>query len=252
MLSEEKPTKPMRLSKFLAFCGVASRRKTKKLILEGKVEINGKTVTDLSYRVDPQKDVVKVEGKLIKVPPKVYYMFYKPPGVLTTLYDPHAQNEKETIKPFLEKLPYKVFPVGRLDKESEGLLLLTNDGDLAYKLLHPKFGIKRTYLVWVKPFISQRKINKVLKEGVKLKERLVKPVEFKFIRMEEDYNVYKVIVKEGIKREVRKIVGYLGARVYRLLRISFGPLKLVGLKPGEIRELTEEEKKKLFDFLKNL
>ncbi|MFN4131458.1 MAG: pseudouridine synthase, partial [Caldimicrobium sp.] len=138
----------MRLSKFLAFCGFGSRRKNIELILSGKVVINGIVVKDLSHKVDPEKDRVFVDGKEIKPPPKVYYLFYKPRGYITSLYDPH---HRKTIKCFLEKIPYKVFPVGRLDKESEGLLLLTNDGDLANTLLHPKYEIKRTYLVWVNP-----------------------------------------------------------------------------------------------------
>ncbi len=240
----------MRLSKFLAYCGIASRRKAKDFILQGKVKINGKVVRDLSYQVDLEKDVVEVNGRKLIPPPKVYYLFYKPRGYMTSLFDPH---ERKTIAKFLKKLPYRVFPVGRLDKESEGLLLLTNDGDLAHKLLHPKFEVKRIYLVWVKPQLDKKHIKKLLKEGILIEGKKVKPTHFQELKKEKNgIYVYKVIVKEGVKREVRRIVAFLGGDVIRLLRIGFGPLKLKGLKPGEIKELNEEEKKRLLEFVKSL
>lgn len=235
----------IRLSKFLSLCGFGSRRKNINLILQGKVIINGEIVKDLSYRVDPEKDRVFVDGEEAKLPPKVYYLFYKPRGYLTTLYDPH---NRKTIKPFLEKLPFPVFYVGRLDKESEGLLLLTNDGDLANKLLHPRYGVPRTYHVWVKPKLSEKAIKEVLKKGFNLEGKIIKPIEFKLIKTSRENYIYQVTVKEGIKREVRKMVSYLGGEVLRLLRIAFGPLKLKNLKPGEIRPLTEEEIEKLKNF----
>lgn len=239
----------MRLSKFLAYCGVCSRRKAKDLILEGKVFINGKVIKDLSYQVDLLKDKVYLENQLIKLPPKVYYLFYKPKGFLTSLFDPY---ERKTIKSFLEKLPYKVFPVGRLDKYSEGLLLLTNDGDLANKLLHPRYEVVRVYQVWVSPKLDPEKINKLQNQGFWIEGRLVKPLRVEFIKVEQKKWVYEIEVKEGIKREVRKIVSYLGGKVHKLLRIQFGPLKLKDLKPGEIKPLNSYELKKLFLFIKNL
>lgn len=239
----------MRLSKFLAYCGVCSRRKAKDLILTGKVSINGKVVKDLSYKVDLSKDKVFVEGQPINIPPKVYYLFYKPKGVLTSLFDPHERN---TLKPFLEKLPYRVFPVGRLDKYSEGLILLTNDGDLANKLLHPRYEVIRVYHVWVFPKIENQKIDKLKEKGILIENKLVKPVKFKLLREEKGQWIYEVKVKEGVKREIRKMISLLGGRVYKLLRIQFGPLKLQGLKPGEIRALTSVELKKLFSFVNQI
>lgn len=232
----------MRLSKFLALCGFGSRRKNKDLILQGRVVINGFVVTDLSYKVDLDKDKVLVDGQEVKPQPKVYYLFYKPKGYLTSLSDPH---HRETIKNFLDKLPYRVFPVGRLDKESEGLLLLTNDGDLANCLLHPRYAIERTYLVWVRPRLTEKGISQLIREGIVIEEKRIRPLEFTFVKREKNFWVYKVTVKEGVKREVRKMVSFLGGRVYKLLRISFGPLKLKNIKPGEIRPLDEEEKRKL-------
>ncbi|QER42927.1 rRNA pseudouridine synthase [Thermodesulfobacterium sp. TA1] len=239
----------MRLNKFLAACGVASRRKAEELIKQGKVFINGNMVTDLSYTVDPKKDEVVVEGKKVSLPEKVYYLFYKPKGFLTSLYDPH---HRETIKVFLEKLPQRVFPVGRLDKHSEGLLLLTNDGDLANLLLHPKYAVERRYLVWVTPKLNEKKINQMLKEGVNIEGKVVKPVVFRLIKTEGKNYVYEVCVKEGIKREVRKMVAYLEGKVHRLLRVQFGPLVLENLKPGEIRPLSKAELQKLFRFVSQL
>ncbi|MEZ0343819.1 MAG: pseudouridine synthase [Caldimicrobium sp.] len=235
----------IRLSKFLSLCGFGSRRKNKDLILQGKVIINGKVIKDLSYRVDPEKDKVFVDGKEAKLPPKVYYLFYKPRGYLTSLYDPH---HRKTIKPFLNKLPFPVFYVGRLDKESEGLLLLTNDGELANKLLHPRYEVPRTYHVWVKPKLSEKAIKELLKKGLNLEGKVIKPLEFKLIKTLRGSYIYQVTVKEGIKREVRKMVSFLGGEVLRLVRVAFGPLKLKNLKPGEIRPLTDKEVEKLKSF----
>lgn len=236
----------MRLSKFLALCGLGSRRKNESLILEGKVLVNGQIVRDLSYKVSPERDQVIVDGKLLKIPPKVYYLFYKPRGYLTSLQDPH---HRKTIRPFLEKLPFRVFPVGRLDKESEGLILLTNDGDLANQLLHPKYEVKRTYWVWVKPKILGNKIKLLLNEGVEIEGKIIKPLNFCFLKKEGPLYTYEVVVKEGVKREVRKMVSFLGGKVHKLLRISFGPLKLKNLKPGEMRPLSQKELQNLKEFL---
>ncbi|NPA38956.1 MAG: rRNA pseudouridine synthase [Thermodesulfobacteria bacterium] len=236
----------MRLNKFLSFCGVCSRRKADELIKAGKVKVNGKVITELGIQVDPEKDKVEVNGKLVKPPKKLYYLFYKPRGYITSLYDPY---NKKTIAEFIKKLPLRVFPVGRLDRDSEGLLLLTNDGDLANKLLHPRYEVKRTYLVWVTPKLSEEKISNLLKNGVIIANKRVKPLKFELFKKDGEEWVYRVVVKEGVKREVRKMVGFLGGRVHRLKRIEFGPLKIGNLKPGEIRPLSEKEVKKLYDFL---
>jgi len=236
----------MRLVKFLAFAGLASRRKASDLVKQGKVQINGRVVFDLSYQVDPEKDRVFVEGKEVKLPPKVYYLFYKPRGYLTSLYDPH---HRRTIAEFLRKLPYRVFPVGRLDKDSEGLLLLTNDGDLANLLLHPRFEVIRTYHVWVDRAFSSSQIEKVLKEGVVVEGKIVKPLHFRLIRRDNRYFVYEVKLKEGRKREVRRIVKSMSGNVKRLLRVAYGPLTLGNLKPGQIVELKGKELEKLLAFI---
>jgi 23S rRNA pseudouridine2605 synthase len=236
----------MRLVKFLALAGLASRRKAADLVKQGKVQINGRFVLNLSYQVDPERDQVLVEGKEVKLPPKVYYLFYKPRGYLTSLYDPH---HRKTIAEFLRELPYRVFPVGRLDKDSEGLLLLTNDGDLANLLLHPRFEMVRTYHVWVDKAFSSLQIKKVLEEGVEVEGKIVKPLNFRLIKKDNHYFVYEVKLKEGRKREVRRIVKSMSGNVKRLLRVGYGPLTLGNLKPGEIVELKGKELEKLLAFV---
>lgn len=239
----------MRLNKFLSFCGIASRRKADELILSGEVSVNGRIVKELNFKVNPEKDKVYVKGKLVITPPKVYYLFYKPKGFLTSLYDPHY---RETIKIFLDKLPYRVFPVGRLDKHSEGLLLLTNDGELANLLLHPRYEVKRVYNVWVTPELEKKKIKNLLRSGVLIEDKLIKPLSFKLLKKDKDKWVYEVVVKEGVKREVRKIIAYLGGKVHKLVRIGFGPLFLKNLRPGEIRPLTKKEYEILISFVSQL
>ncbi|MCS7199646.1 MAG: rRNA pseudouridine synthase [Caldimicrobium sp.] len=238
----------MRLSKYLALCGLGSRRKNKDLILQGRITVNGEIIKDLSYKVDLNKDLVCLDGKELKAPPKVYYLFYKPRGYLTSLYDPH---HRLTIRKFLEKIPFRVFPVGRLDKESEGLILLTNDGDLAHFLLHPRYEIKRTYRVWVEPKLDERRIQQLLVKGINIEGKVIRPLKFSFIGSSRHRFVYEVIVKEGLKREVRKMVSVLGGRVTKLVRTAFGPLKLKDLRPGEIRPLNYQEIKSLMALMEN-
>ncbi len=236
----------MRLTKFLSFAGLCSRRKAAQLIQEGKVVVNESIVKDLSYKVNLEKDIVKVNGKVVKIPLRVYYIFYKPRGYLTSLYDPH---HRKTISHFLQKLPYRVFPVGRLDKDSEGLLLLTNDGDLANILLHPRYQVERTYLVWVDKVLPQEKIKKMLKKGVEIEGKFFKPLEFLLLKITKSYALYRVKIKEGKKREIRKIVKSLSGEVKRLVRIGYGPLTLSNLKPGEIVELKGKDLEKLISFV---
>ena len=236
----------MRLVKFLAFAGIASRRKVAQLIKQGKVQVNGQVVFDLSYQVNLEKDRVSVEGKEVKIPPKVYYIFYKPRGYLTSLHDPH---HRKTIAEFLRRIPYRVFPVGRLDKDSEGLLLLTNDGDLANLLLHPRFEVVRTYQVWVDKFFSNSEIEKVSKNGVEVEGKIVKPSSFRFLKKDGRFFVYEIKLKEGRKREVRRIIKSISGTVKRLLRVGFGPLTLSDLKPGQIVELKGKDLENLLAFV---
>jgi len=230
-----------RLQKILAQTGIASRRMSEELILEGRVRVNG-TVATIGMKADPSRDYIKVDGKLIsgplhKGPPPVYLMFHKPRGVVTTLRDPEGRR---TITEFLGGIKYRVFPVGRLDYHSEGLLLLTNDGDFANAILHPSRKIPKTYLIKVKDVIDDTSIGK-LRRGVKLEDGPTMPAKVKKIRESENNAWIEITIYEGKKRQVRRMLEKVGHPVLKLKRIAIDGLRLRDLKPGEIRYLTHEE-----------
>ncbi len=229
--------KKSRLNKFLAEAGLASRRKVEKWIIAGRVKINGQLVKDPGFKVSTE-DKVEVDGRIITPEPKVYFLFYKPVGYLTTLFDPHG---RPTIKPFLKEIPYRVFPVGRLDFNTEGLLLLTNDGELANRLSHPRYGIIRTYHATVKGHPKDTKLRRLLQEGIEVEGKHVWPKAIKILGHTSQDSTFEIVIKEGRKREVRKIFAAIGHRVIKLKRVKFGPLSLSNLKLGEIRPLSQKE-----------
>ncbi|QJA06348.1 rRNA pseudouridine synthase [Thermosulfurimonas marina] len=228
----------MRLARFLARAGVTSRRKAEDLVRSGRVKVNGQVVTDLSFRVDPERDRVEVDGQEVRLPEKVYYLFHKPRGYLTALSDPHG---RPTLAEFLGGLPPGVFPVGRLDRDSEGLLLLTNDGELAQRLLHPRYAIPRVYRVWLTRPPREDLLERIRREGLEIEGRRVFPDEVRLVKRSRRECVYEVRLHEGRKREVRRIFAAAGSRVKRLVRVAFGPLKLGDLPPGKMRPLTSWE-----------
>ncbi|OAG28744.1 pseudouridine synthase [Thermodesulfatator autotrophicus] len=232
----------IRLNKFLSRAGVASRRKADELIKEGRVKVNGQVISEPGLKIDPYSQKVEVDGKPVRVEEPVYYLFYKPSGYLTSLYDPHG---RKTIKEFIKHLPVRVFPVGRLDAATEGLLLLTNDGELANRLLHPRYEIKRVYHTTVKGHPSEKLIEQLLKKGVEVEGRRVYPRKIRLLRRGPNSSTYEVVVGEGRKREVRKIFASIGHPVINLKRVAFGPLTLGRLRPGEIRPLSPKELEQL-------
>lgn len=230
-----------RLQKILSELGITSRRKAEELILEGRVTVNGHHAV-IGMKADPEIDYVKLDGKLIAGPgkkkvPKLYLMFNKPRGVVTTLSDPEG---RPTITDFLRKIRQNVFPVGRLDFDSEGLLLLTNDGDFAHALLHPSREIPKTYLVKVKDIIDESKIKK-LRHGITLEDGVTMPAQVRKIRGSENNSWIEITIHEGKKRQVRRMLETVGHPVLKLKRISINGLKLRDLKTGEVRHLTSEE-----------
>ena len=230
-----------RLQKILSEMGITSRRKAEDLIFEGRVTVNGRIAT-IGTKADPVKDHIKVDGKLfIRPEPKVYIMFNKPKNVVTSLHDPEG---RPTVKDFLKGVKYRVFPVGRLDYDSEGLLLLTNDGDFAHAVLHPSKKISKTYLVKVKGILEEDKIEK-LKTGVKLVERMTAPVKVKRIRETENNSWLEIIIYEGKKRQIRRMLEKIGHDVLKLKRIRVDGLELGKLEPGTFRYLTLEERDKI-------
>ncbi len=230
-----------RLQKILAQMGIASRRKAEELILDDKVTVNGKIAT-IGMKADPDRDYIKVAGRLVAGPSqkgvqKVYLMFNKPKGVVTTLSDPEG---RPSVKDYLRNIRQRVFPVGRLDYDSEGLLLLTNDGDFANAVLHPSRGIPKTYHAKVKDIIEDDKIEK-LRRGVRLEDGVTMPAKVRKMRQTENNSWIEITIYEGKKRQVRRMLDEVGHPVLKLTRMGVGGLKLGNLKPGGIRHLTLEE-----------
>lgn len=230
-----------RIQKILAKMGIASRRKAEEMIEEGRVIVNGK-VARLGEKADPEVDHIKVDGKLLTKPePKVYFIFNKPKGVVTSLYDPEG---RPTIKDFLKGIRQRVYPVGRLDYDSEGLLILTNDGELAHSILHPSKEIQKTYMVKVKGKIDEDSIEK-LRKGVKIEGGITAPAKVIKISETEENSWIEITIHEGRKRQIRRMLLKVGHPVLKLKRIKIANLKLGSLKSGEIRRITPEELKKL-------
>lgn len=226
-----------RLQKIIAKVGIASRRAAEEIILEGRVTVNGKTAT-LGTKADIRKDHVKLDGKLlIKPEPKVYLMINKPKNVITTLSE---SEDRPSIRDYLKKIRYRVFPVGRLDYDSEGLLLLTNDGDFAHAILHPSKKIPKTYHVKIKGIIENDTIEK-LKKGVSLKDGITAPAKVKKLRKAEENCWIEMTIYEGKKRQVRRMLDRVGHPVLKLKREKINGIQLGNLATGEIRYLTPDE-----------
>ena len=218
----------IRLAKFLAEAGVASRRKSEDIIRSGEVEIAGEVVDDVATNVLPDQSNISVNGKKILLDKKVYYLLNKPKGYISSLSDPH---NKKTVVSLLPKSP-RVVPVGRLDMDSSGLLLLTNDGDLTYKLTHPKFEVSKTYIATVDKKLDKN-IVLILKKGIRLEEGMAKADK---VRILNDYQL-EIVIHQGWNRQIRRMLGAEGLRVTELERIAEGKLKLGSLASGEYREL---------------
>jgi 23S rRNA pseudouridine2605 synthase len=230
-----------RIQKILSEMGITSRRNAEEMINEGRITVNGKIAT-LGMKADPAKDHIKVDRKLLVKPePKVYLLLNKPKSVVTSLYDPEG---RATVKDFLKKIKYRVYPVGRLDYDSEGLLLMTNDGDFANAILHPSKKIPKTYLVKVKGVIEEAKIDK-LRTGVKLIDGLTAPAKVKKISTTENNSWIEMTMHEGRKRQIRRMLEAIGHTVIKLKRIKINGIVLGNLKPGEYRYLTPEEMNKI-------
>jgi 23S rRNA pseudouridine2605 synthase len=231
-----------RLQKIMAHAGIASRRKAEALIAEGRVELNGKRVTELGTKADPEVDLIRVDGNLIAEPQeKVWYVLYKPAGCVTTLADPEG---RATIAQYLKSVPERVYPVGRLDYDVEGALLITNDGDLAHQLMHPKFGVRRTYLAKVhghlNKVVSEKLITK-LTTGVRLEDGRAKALEASLHSQTPRNTWLRVVVAEGRQHLVKRLMEACGAPVLKLFRADYGGIDVDGLRPGELRELTRDE-----------
>jgi pseudouridine synthase len=233
----------VRLNKFLAHAGVCSRREADRLIESGRVRVNGRVVAELGQRIDPARDRVDVGSRAVKGGDErpAYILVFKPAGRVVTVKDPFG---RPTVMDLLPKLHARVYPVGRLDADSEGALLLTSDGDLAFRLTHPKHEIGKIYEVRVEGEPSEDDLDH-LRKGVFLEGRKTAPAQVRVLRRGQRRTLLRLRIHEGRKREIRKMFEALGYPVTRLLRIDFAGLTLEGLRPGQWRYLKRAEIEKL-------
>ena len=234
----------IRLQKFLASCGVASRRKCEELILEGKVEVNGNVVTELGRKINPQNDKVKYQGKLVKMDEeKIYILLNKPIGYVTTAKEQFGRD----MVLDLVKVNKRIVPVGRLDMYTSGALILTNDGEFVNKLTHPSHEIDKTYNVTLKGIVTQQDIVN-LQNGVELDDGYItKPAKTKILKIDEDKKISRIqiTIHEGKNRQIRKMCEAIGKKVLALHRCKIGNLDVKNLKIGEWRYLSKKEIEKI-------
>lgn len=236
----------VRLQKVLAAAGIASRRASEELILDGRVEVNGSIVMELGTRVDPEKDTIRVDGSRIPAARHhVYLVLNKPRGVVSTMDDPEGRR---TLSDFVPPRTSRLFHVGRLDTNTEGLIVLTNDGEFAHRMAHPSYEVKKTYLAEVAGVIDPKTVKRI-ERGLKLDDGPVKPDRVKVVSTTESKSLVQITLHEGRNRIVRRMMEAVGHPVDRLSRIGIGPIRLGQLAPGESRELTRDELGKLLDIV---
>ncbi|MBR1735807.1 MAG: rRNA pseudouridine synthase [Firmicutes bacterium] len=228
----------MRLQKFLAAAGVASRRKSEEYIKDGRVKLNGETVSEMGISVDEEKDIVEFDGKKVTMEEKnVYILLNKPVGYVTTAKD---QFGRKTVLDLIDGVSERVYPVGRLDYDTEGLLLLTNDGELTYKLTHPKHRIEKTYIAHIEGVPSEDEMKRFC-GGLKIEDYVTSRAEIEIIRKKGKESVVKIVIGEGRNRQVRKMCACIGHEVKKLKRIKEGNIELGDVKCGQWRFLSDEE-----------
>ncbi len=235
-----KEAKGERLQVVLARFGLASRRGVVSLIESGAVQVNGQVVLEKGFRVDASKDKVSVNGKELEIAvdtEKRYFIFYKPKGVMTTMQDPNAER---VVADFFKDISARLFPVGRLDRDTTGLLLMTNDGELAFRLTHPKFGVLKKYRATMEGFLTDDEIA-MIEKGIRLEEGPTAPCKVQLERRVPRETTLVIVLGEGKKRQIRRIFEKVGHYVTDLERISYGPLSLGELRMGQKRELNFRE-----------
>ncbi|WHE08076.1 pseudouridine synthase [Thermoanaerobacterium thermosaccharolyticum] len=233
-----------RLQKYLAECGIASRRKCEQLILDGKIKVNGTVIKNLGIKIDPDKDIVEYDGRVVaKVQHNIYIMLNKPTGFITTVKD---QFGRPSVLDII-KIKDRIYPVGRLDYNTSGLLLLTNDGDIANKLMHPKHEIDKVYIAKIRGIPDDKDLDR-FRNGLLLDNRLTAKAKIEILKKINNDALVKIVIHEGRNRQIRRMCELIGHPVMTLKRIKIGDLELGNLKVGQWRYLTGEE----VQYLKNL
>lgn len=228
-----------RLHKYLAHCGVASRRKAEEIIQQGRVTVNGQVIDELGVKIEPNTDRVMVDGKTVHPEGKIYILLHKPKGYTTTAEDEFG---RKTVLDLLDSsIRERVYPAGRLDRESEGLVVLTNDGDLSYFLTHPSKGVKKVYEAVVEGVLEESKVKEIVEKGVRLGPTLIKPLMCKVVSRRKTSTAVKIAVAEGVNREVRRLFAAIGHEVKKLIRLDIGPLSLSGISKGKYRKFKRQE-----------
>lgn len=242
-MSQEKAE---RIQKILAERGIASRRKAEEMIAAGHVKVNGVTAK-LGDKADPERDKITVHGKPVAAAEKeIYVMLHKPRGFVTTMQD---EMGRKCITELTAEIPQRVYPIGRLDRDSEGLLLLTNDGDFAHSMMHPSMHVPKTYRVTVRPAITEDMLTKMT-VGMMVDGQQTLPAQVRVLEQQQGRVVLEIVLYEGKNRQIRKMCEQLGLEIARLKRIAYGPVKLGMLQPGKWRELSKDELKRLKEAVK--
>jgi pseudouridine synthase len=233
----------MRLAKYLAGAGAASRRKAEQLIVEGRIKVNGVLVTEPGRVINPDLDIIDFDGQILKPQKKIYLMLNKPAGYLSSTYDPHG---RPTVMDLLMGIQSRLYPVGRLDLDTRGLLLLSNDGEFTNKIIHPRYHVDKKYQVLVKGQLSEKALRQ-LSKGVKLEDGLTSPAAVKVLQINTQSTLIEMSIHEGRKRQVKRMLAQVGFPVISLKRTAIAFLDLGNLEEGHYRHLDPHEVKALLD-----
>ena len=227
----------MRLAKYLAHAGIASRRQAEVLITQGRIRVNGCVVREVATKVDPQYDCIEFDGHSVVREDFVYILLYKPGGFISTVHDPQGRS---TVLELVAEVKERIYPVGRLDFDTEGILLLTNDGQFSNLIIHPRYKIDKKYQAWVTGFIKDDELR-ILREGVELEDGVTAPADVRVIERDARNSMIEITIHEGRKRQVKRMCAAVGHPVISLKRTAIGLLTLEGLKKGQYRFLQQEE-----------
>ena len=230
-----------RLQTILAHAGVASRRNAASLIEEGKVKIDGEVVREKGFKLDPDQHEIKVNNKIVFREQKYYFLLNKPRNVISTAIDTHGRRK---VTDFFDHIDARLYPIGRLDKDTTGVILVTNDGDLTHKLSHPSFEVDKEYVAVIRPNVGKKEIKK-LSKGIEIDGKKTSPCEIQLLSMDREKGEYKIKLHEGRKRQIRRMFEEVGTKIISLKRTEYAGLKAGKVKEGDYRSLTGKEIKKL-------